>query len=59
MTIPTARPNNAPIAIDGKIIPAGICRPKVMDARKKPRTAAKSNRNIVPAVADPVLQRPN
>ena len=59
MTIPTARPKSAPTAIDGRMIPAGICNPKVIDARRKPKTQAKLRRRIVPNVAAPVLQSPN
>ena len=59
MTIPTARPKRAPTAMEGRMIPAGICRPNVIEARKNPRMAANRSRKMVPAVAAPVLQSPN
>lgn len=58
MMIPAARPVNAPMAMEGRMMPAGICRPKVMTDRKNPRTAAKTSRTMVLAEAAPVLQRP-
>jgi len=59
ITMPTARPKRAPMAIEGRMIPAGICNPKVTVAKKKPTTAANRRRTIVPAVAAPVLHSPN
>lgn len=56
--MPMARPTKAPIAMDGRMMPAGIWRPKVMVERRKPTRAANMRRTMVPADAAPVLHRP-
>jgi hypothetical protein len=38
------------MAIEGRMIPAGICMPKVTEANKVPTTAARSSKIIVGAV---------
>ena len=54
---PNARPYNAPIAMEGRIIPAGICIPNVIEAKQVPTIAAR-RRSIIVGAVDNFPQRP-
>jgi hypothetical protein len=48
------------MAMEGRMIPAGMSRPKVTDERRKPRREASRRRIIVDAMPPELfLQRPN
>jgi hypothetical protein len=47
------------MAMEGRMMPAGMSRPNVMDERKKPRMAAERSRMMVEAMPPELfLQRP-
>ena len=56
---PTARPKRPPIAIDGRIIPAGICSPNVKPESMMPSPEEMSKSAITPVFALPDLHRPS
>jgi hypothetical protein len=47
------------MAIEGRMMPAGICRPNVKAASNTPRRAEIRSRVMTPVLAFPDLQRPS